>query len=55
MLQSIEWNYFFISKIQRCKRLSLVMDKEFHPARFNGCNYVSMLELKLSYVSKRGT
>ena len=30
------------------------MDKLFHPTCCNGCNYLSMLGLKLNYVSKRG-
>ena len=29
------------------------MDKWFHPAFYNGCNYLSMLGLKLNHVSKR--
>ena len=30
------------------------MDKLFHPVLYNGCNYLSMLGLKLIHVSKRG-
>ena len=30
------------------------MDKLFHPILYNGCNYLSMLGLKLNHVSKRG-
>ena len=30
------------------------MDKWFHPTLYNGCNYLSMLGLKLNHVSKRG-
>ena len=30
------------------------MDKQFHPILYNGCNYLSMLGLKLNHVSKRG-
>ena len=30
------------------------MDKWFHPTQYNGCNYLSMLRLKLIHVSKRG-
>ena len=33
---------------------SLGMDKSFHPTCYNGCNYLSMLGLKLIHVSKRG-
>ena len=31
------------------------MDKWFHPAHYNGCNYFSMLGLKLIHVSKSGS
>ena len=30
------------------------MDKSFHPILYNGCNYLSMLGLKLNHVSKMG-
>ena len=30
------------------------MDKWFHPIHYNGCDYLSMLGLKLNHVSKRG-
>ena len=30
------------------------MDKYFHPTLYNGCNYLSMLGLKLIHVRKRG-
>ena len=33
---------------------SLGMDKQFHPTVYSGCNYLSMLGLKLNHVSKRG-
>ena len=33
---------------------SLGMDKYFHPTLYNGCNYLSMMVLKLNRVSKRG-
>ena len=36
------------------KNWSLEMDKWFHPTHFNGCNYLSMLGLRLIHVSKRG-
>ena len=29
-------------------------DKQFHPTFYNGCNYVAMVGLKLSYVSLKG-
>ena len=38
----------------RFHRWSLGMDKSFHPTHYNGCNYLSMLGLKLIHVSKRG-
>ena len=34
---------------------SLVMDKYFHPTRYNCCNYLSVLELKLNHVTKRSS
>ena len=42
------------SLMQRCNRLSWGMDKWFDPILYNGCNYLSMLGLKLDHVSKRG-
>ena len=48
------WNYLSIHKLQRCNRWSLGMDKLFHPTYHNGCNYLSMLGLKLNHVSKSG-
>ena len=48
------WNYLSIPKLQRLHRWSLGMDKQFHPTFCNGCNYLSMLGLKLNYDSKRG-
>ena len=30
------------------------LDKQFHPTHYNGCNYLSMLGLKLNPVSNRG-
>ena len=35
-------------------RWNLGMDKWFHPTVYNGCNYLSMLGLKLNHVSKSG-
>ena len=35
------------------KPKSLIMDNQFHPTFYNGCSYLSMLEFKLSHVSKR--
>ena len=48
------WNYLSIPKLQRYNRWSLGMDKLFHPILYNGCDYISMLGLKLNHVSKRG-
>ena len=48
------WNYLSIPKLQRLHRWSLGMDKWFHSTLYNGCNYLSMLGLKLNHVSKRG-
>ena len=48
------WNYLSIPKFQRLHRWSLGMDKLFHPTHYNGCNYLSMLRLKLIHVSERG-
>ena len=48
------WNYLSIPKLQRLHRWSLGMDKYFHPTHYNGCDYLSMLGLKLNHVSKRG-
>ena len=45
----MRWNYLSIPKLQRFHRWILGMDK-----LYNGCNYFSMLGLKLNHVSKRG-
>ena len=50
----MRWNYLSIPKLQRLHRWSLGMDKLFHPILYNGCDYISMLGLKLNHVSKRG-
>ena len=50
----MRWNYVSIPKLQRCNRWSLGMDKYLHTTLYNGCNYLSMLGLKLNHVSKRG-
>ena len=50
----MEWEYLSIPKLQRSNRWSLGMDKWFHPTLYNGCDYLSMLGLKLIHVSKRG-
>ena len=47
------WNYLYIRKLQWLYCWSLGMDKEFHPTLYNGCNYLSMLGLKLNLISKR--
>ena len=43
-----------IPKLQRLHRWSLGMDKKIHPTLYDGCNYLSMLGLKLIHISKRG-
>ena len=48
------WNYLYIPKLQRLHRCSLGMDKKFHLTLYNGCNYLSMLGLKLIHVSISG-
>ena len=42
-------------KLSIPKPLKFGIDKQFHPTEHNGCNYLSMLGLKLPHVSKRGT
>ena len=32
-----------------------LLDKKFHPTRYNGCNYLSMLGLKLNMLVKGAT
>ena len=51
---SVGWNYLSIPKLQRCNRWSLGMEKQFHPTEYYGCNYLSMLGLKLNHASKNG-
>ena len=46
------WNYVSILKLQRLYRWSLGMDKWFHPTLYWVCNYVFMLEWKLSMLVK---
>ena len=50
----MEWNSLSIPKLQRCNRWSLGMDKLFLPMLYKGCNYLSMMGLKLNHVSKWG-
>ena len=47
-------NYLSFPKLQRFHRWSFGMDKLFHPTLNNGCNYLSMLGLKLNHDRKRG-
>ena len=49
------WNNLSIPKLQRFNLWSLGMNKQFHPTVYRACDYFSMLGLKLTYVSKRGT
>ena len=48
------WNYLSVPKLQRLHRWSLGMDKLFHPTLYNGCDYLSMLGLRLNHVGKSG-
>ena len=48
---SVGRNYLSNSKLQRLRRLSLGMDKQFHPRLFWKCEYLCMLRLKLIHVS----
>ena len=48
------WIYLSIPKLQRLHPWSLGMEKWFHPTLYNGCNYLSVLGLKLYHVRKRG-
>ena len=54
------WFYLTVSEsdiiklFNQSNRWSLGMDKWFHPILYYGCNYLSMLGLKLNHVSKRG-
>ena len=49
-----EENNLSILKLQRLHRWSLGMGKYFHPTHHNGCNYLSILGIKLNRVRKRG-
>ena len=51
---SMGWNYLSIPKLQRCNRWSSGMDKKFSPTLCWTCDYLSMLGLKLTHVSKMG-
>ena len=44
---------YHITKLQQLHHWSLETDKKFHLLSCNGCNYLSMLGLKLNHVSKR--
>ena len=52
-LKRVGWNYLSITKLQRCNRCSLGIDKLCHFTRYNGCNYLTMMGLKLNRVNKR--
>ena len=54
IVEVVGWNYLVIPKPQRLHRWSLGMGKSFHPTFYNGCDYLSLLGLKLNHVSKRG-
>ena len=51
--QSVKWNYLSISILQRLHRWSLRTDALICLTLYNGCNYLSMLRLKLIHVSKK--
>ena len=48
LANKIQWNFFIE------KNGSLEMNKYLHLTFYNGCDYLSMLGLKLIHVSKRG-
>ena len=49
----MRWNYLSILKHQRFYHWSLEMDSWYHPTLYNGCNYLSMMTLKIIRASKR--
>ena len=49
------WDEITYPKLQRFHRWSLWMEKLFHLTLYNGCIYLSMLELKLNHVSMINT
>ena len=51
----MRWNHLSISKLQRLHRWNLRMDKYYNPTHYNGCNYLTILGLKLIHVSKRAS
>ena len=42
------------SQTSTVQPLKFGMDKQFHPTLYNGCNYLSMLGIKLNHASERG-
>ena len=50
----MRWIYLSIPNFNLCTRWSLGMDKLFHRTLYNGCDYISMLGLKLIHFCKRG-
>ena len=44
--------FLSIFKLQRLHCWSLGMDKKFHPTRYQACDYLSMLGLKLTMLVK---
>ena len=53
-LQSVEWNYLSVPKLERYNRWGLGTDKEFHLTLYWAYNCLSMLGVKPIHVSKRG-
>ena len=49
-----ETKLLIITKLQRFKRWSLGMDKQFHPIIYWAFDYLSMLGLEFTHVSKKG-
>ena len=51
----MRWNFLSIPKLQRFHYWSLEINKQFHPTFYSGCNYWSMLGLKLISVNRKDT
>ena len=48
------WNQSSISKLQRCNRWDLGIDKQFHPTFYSACDILFMLGFSLNHVGKGG-
>ena len=51
----MRWAYLSVPKLQRCNHWSWVMDKKFHPTFYWACDCLSILELNLIHITKRGS